>query len=219
MWWRKSELLSICLLVLLISGIPPSIHADVFKFSGDQVNTTLAKGKERTILRGNAVIQSDNTRITAKEIEIYGKDFQFARCTGEVTAWESEKKILITCDTLTYDRVEKVIVASGNAYMEDRKNEMIVRGERLEHRDKEDLTIIQIGVRILKKDLSARAEYVRYKRDTDILELSGLPQVFWKKDQYRAARIIMNLKTDEITLAGDVEGSIVSKPEKKTDGE
>ncbi|MCX7787391.1 MAG: hypothetical protein N2442_06825 [Spirochaetes bacterium] len=216
MWWRKNKAFFVSLLLLIL--LRP-MHSDVFRFSGDQVSTILAKGKERTLLRGNAVIQSDNTRITAKEIEIYGKDFQFAKCSGEVTAWDSEKKILITCESLTYDRVEKVIVASGNAYMEDRKNEMIVRGERLENRDKEDLAIIQIGVRILKKDLSARAEYVRYKRDVDILELSGLPQVFWKKDQYRAARITLNLKTDEITLAGDVEGSIVSKPEKKTDGE
>ncbi|MFQ3620580.1 MAG: LptA/OstA family protein [Spirochaetales bacterium] len=195
------------------------VSAEVFQFSGDQVNTILARGRERTLLRGNAIIRSDNTQITAKEIEIYGKDFQFARCTGGVRAWDSEKQILITCETLTYDRKEKIIIASGNAYMEDRKNEMIVRGERLENRDKDDLTIIQINVRILKKDLSARAEYVRYQRDTEILELSGLPVVYWKKDNYRAARIVMNLKTDEITLIGDVSGAIVSKPEKEKDGE
>jgi lipopolysaccharide export system protein LptA len=56
-----------------------------------------------------------------------------------------------------------------------------------------------------------------------MLELSGLPQVFWKKDEYKAAKIIMNLKTEEITLVGDVSGSIVSEskeePETENHGE
>jgi len=222
MYRKKSNYRVEWFLVLLC--VPAlGIFSDAFRFAGEQMSTTLAKGKERTLLRGNAEIQSDATRITAGEIEIYGKDFQFAQCRGGVTAWDSETEILITCETLTYDRFEKIIVASGKAYMEDRKNEIIVQGQRLENRDKEDLTIVQVGVRILKKDLSARAEYVRYKRDTDMLELSGLPQVFWKKDEYKAAKIIMNLKTEEITLVGDVSGAIVSEskeePETENHGE
>ena len=104
--------------------------------------------------------------------------------------------------------------------MEDRKNEIIVRGHHLENRDRDDITLIQIGVRIVKKDLAARAEFARYQRKTDILELSGMPVAYWKKDEYKAARIVMNLDTEEITLLGEVKGSIVSeskKDEAKTD--
>lgn len=186
-------------------------RSEVFRFSGDRMSTSLAKGRERTLLRGGARIQSDDTFISADEIEIHGKDFQFAVCRGGVIARDLKKDILIQCDTLTYDRFAKVLHAEGRASMEDRKNEIIVRGHRLEHRDREDITLAQIGVRIVKKDFAARAEFARYQRETDIVELSGLPVAFWKKDEYRATRIVMNLATEEISLMGDVTGSIVSR--------
>jgi lipopolysaccharide export system protein LptA len=201
-------------LALISAGVSP-LSAEVFRFSGTRMSTSLAKGKERTLLRGNAEIRSDDTHITADEIEIFGKDFQFAECRGKVLVRDTKKDLFITCDKLVYDRFAKIIQAEGNAYMEDRKNEIIVRGHRLENRDKEDLTIIQIGVRILKKDLAARAEFARYQRVTDILELSGMPVAFWKKDEYRATRIVMNLETEEITLLGDVTGTIVSESKEK----
>lgn len=190
-----------------------AVQAETFRFSGDRMATSLARGKERTLLRGNAEIRTDNTHISAEEIEIFGKDFQFAECRGKVTARDSEKDILITSDMLYYNRFSKTILAEGNAYMEDRKNEIIVRGHRIEHRDKEDITFIQIGVRIVKKDLAARAEFAKYDRGSDLLELSGMPVVFWKKDEYRASRIVMNLETEEITLLGDVTGTIISEEE------
>jgi lipopolysaccharide export system protein LptA len=197
--------------LLLGLGIILILPADTFRFTGNRMSTSLAKGKERTILRGNAEIRSDNTQITANEIEIYGKDFQFAECRGNVVARDLEKDLFITCDTLHYDRSSNNILAVGNAYMEDQKNEIIIRGHRLENRDKEDLVIIQIGGRIIKKNLAARSEFTTYRRGTNTLELSGMPVLFWKKDEYRATRIVMNLDTEEITLLGDVSGSIISE--------
>ena len=205
----------IFLAVLLAAALAGEAAAEVFHFSGTKMSTSLAKGKERTILRGNAEIQSDDKHITAEEIEIFGKDFQFAECRGKVTAVDTEKDIHISCDRLVYDRFAKIIRAEGNAYMEDRKNEIIVRGHHLENRDRDDITLIQIGVRIVKKDLAARAEFARYQRKTDILELSGMPVAYWKKDEYRAARIVMNLDTEEITLLGEVKGSILSESKKE----
>jgi len=210
------------LVVFIVSFATTEAGAEVFRFSGTRMSTSLAKGKERTLLRGNAEIQSDDKHITAEEIEIFGKDFQFAECRGNVKAVDKEKDIHITCDRLVYDRFAKIIRAEGNANMEDRKNEIIVRGHHLENRDKDDITLIQIGVRIVKKDLAARAEFARYQRKTDILELSGMPVAYWKKDEYRAARIVMNLDTEEITLLGEVKGSIVSErkeEEKKAETE
>jgi lipopolysaccharide export system protein LptA len=178
------------------------------------MSTSLAKGKERTLLKGNARIKSDQTEISADEIEIYGKDFQFAECRGNVTARENEKKLFITCEALHFDRVSKNLLATGNAYMEDEENEIIVRGHRLENKDKENMVVVQIGGRIIKKDLAARAEFTTYRRGVNTLELSGMPVLFWKKDEYRATRIVMNLDTEEITLLGAVTGVIVSESEK-----
>ncbi|MDR3200978.1 MAG: hypothetical protein LBT68_05915 [Spirochaetales bacterium] len=212
---NKRGLFSLCAACAFFLCLSEGLAADTFRFTGNRMSTSLAKGKERTLLRGEARIASEQTEITADEIEIYGKDFQFAECRGNVVAKDKKKKLFITCDTLHFDRINNNLLAVGNAYMEDEENEIIIRGHRLENRDKEDLVVIQIGGRIIKKDLAARAEFTTYRRDTDTLELSGMPVLFWKKDEYRATRIVMNLDTEEITLLGAVTGTIISEEEEE----
>ena len=65
-----------------------------------------------------------------------------------------------------------------------------------------------MSVRVLRDDLTARAQFLRYRRNDDVLELSGFPVVFWDGDEYRARRIVMNLETEEIELIGQVQGSV-----------
>lgn len=195
------------------------VAADKFTFSGDSMNTVIAKGKERTVLEGNASIKSGSTHIEAEKIELYGEDSRFAFCSGEVQVTDPEKGILLKSDHLFYDREEDRSRVDGYAEMEDQKNELIVKGGFLEHFGEEEITIIQIGVRILKEDLACRSEFARYRRDEEILELSGLPYVYWKGDEYRASRIVINLDTDEILLEGEVEGTVVTEEEEEEEEE
>src|SRR5208337_2058094 len=90
----------------------------------------------------------------------------------------------------------------------DLKNEMVVRGGFIEDNDLEKITIVQIGVRIFKKDITCKAEFAKYWRDKKTLELSGLPWVSKGSDVYQAARITVNLDTEDISLEGDVQGTI-----------
>ncbi|MEW5814293.1 MAG: LptA/OstA family protein [Spirochaetota bacterium] len=209
---RKSKLfgLSCCawglILVLRIS-------ADSFTFSSDRMSTVLTKGKEHTILSGNAHIISDKTNIYANEIELYGEDYRYALCRGDVTVVDEEKGIFLKCDELYFDRKKDISRIEGYAEMEDYKNELVVKAGFLENFGKDDITVVQIGVRILKEDMACRSEFARYKRKEKILELSGMPLVYWKGDEYKASRIIINLDTDEIKLAGEVSGTVVSKSE------
>jgi len=156
---------------------------------------------------------SDSTKIEADKVELSGSDFRFALAKGNVLASNSDKGVLLRCQELKYDRELKISLVSGDALMEDQKNEMVVKGGYLENHEKEDLIIIQIGVRILKKDLTARGQYARFNRKTDLLELSGLPLVIYKGDEYRARKITINVKTNEITMEGEVSGSVIRKKE------
>jgi lipopolysaccharide export system protein LptA len=196
--------------------------ADTFSFSGDRLEADLAKGRERTILSGHAKLVSEQFVIEASSIELYGDDFNLALCRGDVRITDTKNDATFSCEELHYDRKEKVIRLQGNAVMEDRKNEMVIKGELLENRDKEGVTLIQVGVRILKKDLASRSQTARYYRDEDRLELSGLPVVRWKGDTYRAGRIRVDLKTDKIQLEGAVAGEVSyeekPKEEKKDEG-
>ena len=85
--------------------------------------------------------------------------------------------------------------------------------ERFDYDETTEKVIIQTGIRIFKGDLVCRSDYAVYDRGTDSLELSGLPTVNKKRDVYRAGRIRVNLKTEDVVLEGRVSGTIT--PDKK----
>ena len=183
------------------------------------MQTVLAKGKERTILTGNAELISEDNFIQANLIELFGEDFRYAFCTGNVRIINIKKGIEVTCQKLFYDRTLKISRIQGNAVMIDIKNEIVVKGGFIESRDEPEISIIQIGVRILKEDMVCRSENARYLRDEDKLELSGMPIVHWKGDEYRASKIYIDLEKDEIRLEGDVKGEIISEEEESKEQE
>ncbi len=194
--------------------------ANTLSYSGDSMSTVLADGNQRAVLAGNARVETEDTVIRADRIELYGKDFIYAICTGNVKAVNVKKGMELTSRRLFYDRQEKIARINGDAVMTDLKNELVVKGGFIEDRDKEELAIVQIGVRILKKDMVCRSEFARYYRKKKMLELSGMPWVSRKGDEYRAVRIIVNLDTEDIDLEGDVKGEIAAgeteKKEEKT---
>ena len=208
------RLINLLALLLLCSTL---YAADDFSFFGDSLSSSRGKGKEHTSLKGNAGIISSSTKIKADNIEIYGSDNDFAECTGTVEVIDNEKGISLKAERLFFNRRDDIIRVEGAAVMEDMKNEVIVKGNFLEYMGSDETCLIQIGVRILKDDMVCRSEFARYNRNDEILELTGMPVVFWKNDEYRALRIIVNLDKDEITLEGKVTGSIFTEKEGKNE--
>ena len=184
-----------------------------FTFSGDRMETVLAQGRERTRLSGNAKLISEDTEISAGTIELYGDDFDFALTSGGVRVVNPKQGIELTSDSLFYNRRDRVARTQGSAVLIDRENEIVVKGGLLEDWEEREETIVQIGVRIFSDDLVARAELARYDRAANTLELSGRPVVTWKGDEYRAARIFIDLDEDTIRLEGTVSGEIATESE------
>jgi len=189
--------------------------ADEFTFAADSVSSTRAKGKERTILAGNAKIVSDTMTITADTIELYGENYRFALCSGSVVAVDEKKGMRLTTNHLYYDRTDKVSRMEGFSTLEDKKNKLVVKGGYIENDERSDTAIIRIGVRVLKEDMATRSEYARYDRGKKTFELSGDPTVRWKGDDYAADFITVNLDTEEISMKGAVKGTLTKKEEKK----
>ena len=185
-----------------------ALHADSISFHADSMQAELAKGKERTVLTGNATLTSDDMVRRADVIELYGEDFSFAQCSGNVRVSNKKKGWEIVSEKLHYNRRDKITRIQGNAVMEDRENEVVLKGGIIENRDKENLILVQIGVRILKEDLVCRSQMARYFRDEKTLELSGMPIVLWKEDEYRATKIYVDLETDEVQMEGDVQAEV-----------
>ena len=70
-----------------------SLSADTFSYAGDTMSTSLSEGREHAILRGNARVETEDMRITASEIELFGKDFIYALCRGSVHVVDARRGI------------------------------------------------------------------------------------------------------------------------------
>lgn len=171
----------------------------------------LAEGAQHALLTGHAVVQTQDMRITADQIELFGKDFIYAQCRGTVHVVDSKRGLDLTSQDLFYDRDSKIARVRGNAVMADVKNQIVAKGGFIEDRDNEQLTIIQIGVRIFRNDIECKAEFARYYRDRKVLELSGMPWVSKGSDTYVGSRITIDLDTEEISAEGGVSGQVQDK--------
>lgn len=210
---RVTRYLLACLagLVLLVAA-----GAEDFSFSADSMTGFMTKGRERVVLQGNALVVSDGMRITARRIELYGDEFRYAEASGQVLVVDVERGLRLTTERLFYDRVDKISRLSGPSVMEDRKNSVVIKGDFIENDDRREFALVQVNVRILRKDLSARSEYARYDRAANTLELTGSPTVRREGDDYRASLIRVELDTDSIVLLGGVSGTVVSAKKEKT---
>ncbi|MBU0936187.1 MAG: hypothetical protein KKI09_09755 [Spirochaetes bacterium] len=195
------------LLVLLFLNL--QLHAGTFSFSAASMSGSMVKGQERTILNGQASINADGLVITADRIEMYGNDFRFAECSGNVLIIDDAKGLKLSTSTLFYDRELKVSRLTGPSVMEDYQNNLVIKGEFIENDDTREIVLIQINVRIIKDDLVCRSEFARYNRQSKILELTGAPTVIKGADNYSATRITVNIDTEDIKLEGRVAGTVV----------
>lgn len=202
------------LILLLITTL---LTADSdFRFGSDQMTYSFSEHNKRSILTGNAFMISDDTEIHADRIEMYGEDSRFSECEGNVEVENKKEEYTLTCEKLIYDRVEKISTMNGNAVMQDMKNEMVIKGSYIKNYEETSVTIIQINVRIIKKDMACRSEFARYDKNSNTLELTGMPIVYKNNDTFKASKIIINLDNDEITMEGKVQGNIQNE-EKKTE--
>ncbi len=208
-----APVLALVLVAVAALAVPAALPADSFRFSGDRTEIVLAEGRQRTLLRGNARVVSNSFTLEAQEIELSGTDFRYAETRGSVRVTDSERDMTISADRLRFDRETENTRASGNVVVEDRENDLVLRGGHMETREGGDLLFVQIAVRVLQDDLVARAQFLRYRRADSVIELSGFPIVYWKGDRYRATRIILNLDTEEIELQGQVEGAVTVERE------
>jgi lipopolysaccharide export system protein LptA len=184
------------------------LFADKFSFKADKMTGSRATGEEMLVLQGNAEVHSDSIVLKADRIEIMGKDNEFVDCSGNVWGMEEEKNIIFQTDRLRYDRKQKIARLEGNSTLEDRDNEVVVKGRFLEYNDTSEKAVFQVAVRIFKESIVCRAEYAAYDRGEQLLDLAGFPVVYKKDDEFKADRIRVNLDTEDVSMEGTVSGSI-----------
>jgi lipopolysaccharide export system protein LptA len=154
------------------------LAAETFRFSSDTLRTDVSEGTERVQLSGNVVIESEKREIRADLVDLWGEDYRYFSGSGQVYIHDLEQDIILESESFTYDKETDVMRLVGQVVMQDYENELVIKCQYLELRGEEDKVILQIGVRILQDDIVCRSEFAEYYRDTELLELSGLPVVY-----------------------------------------
>jgi lipopolysaccharide export system protein LptA len=180
---------------------------------------SLASGSQHAVLTGRAHVDTEDLRITADRIELFGRDLIYAQCTGSVRIVDARRGLEITSDDVFYDRDRRIARVRGAAVMADLENEIVARAGFMEDRDSDQLTILQIAVRIFRRDIECKAEFARYYRDRKVLELSGMPWVSKGDDTYVGTRITIDLDTEEISAEGGVSGTVQASEGEESGGQ
>jgi lipopolysaccharide export system protein LptA len=196
--------------MLVFLSVPGVLSADTFTFRADKMAGGKATGRESMVLTGNARVKSDSIILMAERIELRGADNDIVECYGNVTGYEEEKDIYFRADNLLYDRKSKVAKLTGNATLEDKKNEIVAHGRYIEYDDEKEIAVFQISVRLFRKKMVCRSEYAIYRRLEEILDLSGFPIVYKESDEFRADKIRVNLDSDDIIMSGAISGTLKS---------
>lgn len=197
--------------MIALAALSSGAWGDDISFAADSMGGSMRRGEGRVTLVGRAWVRAGAVTIRAERIVLWGEDYRYVECSGSVTASDEERGLSLAADSLYYDRRLKLMRLSGRASMEDAKNETVVKAEFIEYDELKDLALAQIGARILKGEIAARAEFARFDRAADTLELSGQPFVRRGGDEYRAQRISVNLKTEAIRLEGAVSGTVLDR--------
>lgn len=214
----KKSILMLLLLVSLWGSLllAQESSQETIEFSAQKMSGSMKQGQDYTKLSGGAKIKTASMEIQADTIELYGKDFRFIKAEGSVRGVQEEDGLEFSCETMEYDREEKLALFTGAVVLEDKENHVVAKAQRIEYREKDAIAIMQIEVELTKDKSISTCAFALYRKEEKLLEMTGNPQVVQGNDTFRAQEIVFNLDTEEITLDGRVKGTVTEEGEDKS---
>jgi len=199
------------------------LFAEKIFFSADSMSGQAGNSNSTTILDGEAFVQTETMKIQADRIELSGEDYRIITAEGSVTGQNLETNMEFACNSLTFDRSTKIATLQGDVSLDDKENEVVAKAQIIEYNQGTDTATMQIKINLKQKDNECSGSYAVYLKKQQLLELSGNAQIKQKDDTFRAQHITLNMETQEITLDGNVRGSVKesktkedSQPKEKT---
>jgi lipopolysaccharide export system protein LptA len=196
-----------------------ALQGETYSFSGDSSFSVMRAGEEVTTIEGDVSILSKSKEIYADSISISGLEEPEFSGNGNVRVKDLDKNFDMKAQEFTYSSSGGILRAKGDVRMEDGENDLFIRCQILSVQEEKNQVVMEIGVRLFKDDIICRSQYALYIREENLLELTGSPIVYKGDDLYRADRIRVNLETDEITMTGRIEGSLLSGDDESSDDE
>ena len=186
------------------------LGASEITFSGGYTKIDMQQGNRRVILSGGASVSTGNIELTSESIELYGDNYRYVTCSGDVRCTESERGISFTSPDLIYDRTDGIVRSDSWIEIQDTQHEVALSGAWFEYDMGRRLMKLQMMAKILKVTdeglMVCRADSIEYDGENNTVSLKGNATVTWNNDTYRAAMIIVDLNTNDISLYGTISG-------------
>lgn len=201
---------AIALMVLVLFAFP--ILASDISFSGGQTKVTLTEGDRRVNLSGGASVSTPDMDIKADSIELYGEDYCYATCTGNVVAEKVEDGILIMCPSILLDRNAQKVTSDSWIEIQDTNNQAALCGAWFEYDMEAGVMTLKMMARIVKVTdegvMVCRADCIEFDSTSNTVTMKGNATVSYKNDTYSAAMIVVDLDTNDLSMYGDISGVV-----------
>ncbi|HAN42088.1 MAG TPA: hypothetical protein DCP98_01520 [Sphaerochaeta sp.] len=205
---RRKYIVLTILALLAFAALP--LAADTISFNGGYTKVDLQEGKKSVTLSGGATVSTDQVDLESDSISIYGENYRYVSCTGNVSAVEKEHGISFKSPTLFYDRTNGKVTSDSWIEIQDNENQAALSGAWFEFDMQKRFIKLQMMARVIKVTdeglMVCRADSIEYDGENNMVSLKGGATVNWNDDTYSAAMITVNLDTNEITLYGSISG-------------
>lgn len=206
----KTKKLYITILISLFFTLP--LFSKQISFSGGYTKVSLQEGNRTVVLSNPAKVSSEDVQLNADTIELYGKDYNFVRCTGNVSVIEANKNISLKCPLLLYNREKEELLSDGWIEIEDMEHEVKLSGSWLDYDKNNALILLQIRAKIEKNTdsglMTCTADSIEYNSNSQIVTMKGSARVVWGDDSYTASVITVDLENEEVSLHGSITGDV-----------
>ena len=206
---RASKAIAATIAIIVLSLLP--LYSDSMEFSGGHTTVSTQNGSRHVVLSGGAKVSTDDVTLSSDSIELYGENYNYVLCTGNVQATEKESGISFCSPDLFYDRQSGKVSSDSWIEIQDAKNQAALSGGCFEYDMQSSTVKLQLMAKIIKVTdnglMVCRADSIEYNGDEQTVTLKGNASISWNDDQYNAAMIVVDLKTDDIRMYGSISGA------------
>jgi len=202
---RKAMLAALLMLLCVLS-----LFSESMEFSGGKTTVSMKQGSRHVVLTGGAKVSTDDVQLSADTMELYGEDYSYVLCSGNVSATDKSNGISFTSPDLFYDRALGKVSSDSWIEIQDTGNQAALSGGWFEYDMESSVMKLQLMAKIVKVTdeglMVCRADIIEYDGEKESVSLRGNASVTWNGDVYKAAVITVDLSTDSISMFGTVSG-------------
>lgn len=206
--FRTPSFLLFLIFVLSAPIFQAGLQAETISFKANTMTGSAGNSNKTTVLSGNAWIKTQDMEIYADTIRLSGTNYDTVFATGSVRGNNTKSGFAFSCKELKYNRNTQVAELSGNVVLDDKSNDVHATASIIEYNQNTETAVMQLDVNITQKDSKCTAALAVYRKESQMLELNGNPQVVRGTDVFNAQEIILNIDTQELTLDGKVRGTV-----------